>query len=158
MSDQILTISDKERKIDSSRHDFILSPTYTTLLPNDKFDSIVFYFIKENPCDDCIYELYADKIYPTKTIITLKKRVYNVEYLKKKNPLFTVNFYQKSFFVYSGVEDIFSGDKKIMNYRADNIKENVFSQWGIILDSGKYTVTKNFEDIPFFPSTPVRFR
>ncbi len=145
-------------KSDSTHNDLTLIPTFETLLPSEEFDSIIFAFIQENPCDDCIYELYIDKLHPTKTLITLKQRVYNIGYLKKTNSLFTVKFHQKAFFVYSGLEDIFIGDKKLMVYKDKSASENVFTEWCIILDLGKWSINKNCMDIPFFPSEPIKFR
>ena len=143
---------------DFNINDSILEPTYTALLPDKDLDSIVFSFIRENPCDSCIYEMYVDKVYPTKILITLKERFYNIEYLKRQNPLFAINFNQKKFFVYSGLEDIFSGNKKAMIYKDKNSSGNQFVEWSIVIDSGKYNVNKMSEEIPFFPSEPVKFR
>jgi len=129
----------------------ILIPTYNALLPNKKFDSIVLAFVKENPCDSCIDEMYIDKVYPRETLITLKQRVYNIEYLKKQNPLFIIKYGQKQFFVYSGLEDIFIGDKKSMPYNYKDANNKNFVKWGITIDSNKYIVNKKYEGQPFFP-------
>jgi hypothetical protein len=45
-----------------------------------------------------------------------------------------------------------------MNYKDQNDNENAFTQWGIVLDSGKYTIDKKSGNIPFFPSTPIKLR
>lgn len=136
---------------DSLLSDHIFKPTYNALLPNKKFDSIVVLFIKENPCDSCINEIYIDKVYPDKTLVTLKERVYNTEYLKKQNPLFIVNYCKKQFFVYSGLEDIFIGDKKLMPYNYNDANNKIFVKWGIVIDSNNYIVNRKYEGQPFFP-------
>jgi len=136
---------------DSMQSNRILIPTYNALLPNKKFDSIVLAFVKENPCDSCIDEMYIDKVYPRETLITLKQRVYNIEYLKKQNPLFIIKYGQKQFFVYSGLEDIFIGDKKSMPYNYKDANNKNFVKWGITIDSNKYIVNKKYEGQPFFP-------
>ena len=144
---------------DSSQNNRALIPTYKTLLPNEKFDSIVFAFIKAKPCDSCLYEMYVDERYPDDILVTLKKRVYNAEYIKKhSNSLFTINYGDKQFFVYSGLESVFIGDKKSIIYDKD-ANNGVFVKWEIFIDSNNYKVDTAFEGFPFFPlPQPIKFR
>jgi hypothetical protein len=139
------------------RNGFAFIPTYQSILPCEGLDSIVLLFIQERPCADCIFELYIDKVYPTRTLITLKKRLYDNDYLKRSTSLFMINIHQKDFFVYSGLEDIFLGDKKLIRKRKEGV-HNVYSNWGAILDSGKWTVNRNSDEFPFYPSEPIKFR
>jgi hypothetical protein len=129
----------------------IFVPTYKALLPNKKFDSIVLTFIKENPCDSCIQEMYFDKVYPAVTYIILKERPYSKAYLRDKNPLFTISYAQKKFYVYCGLEDVFTGDKKLIDFHKDT-NNKTFVKWEIKIDSDIYTVNKKYEGMPFFPN------
>ena len=94
--------------------------------------------------------MYIDERYSDEISVILKERVYNIEYLKENNPLFSINYGQKQFFVYSGLENVFIGDKKGMNYSKD-ANNKVFVKWEIMIDSNNYKVDTSYRGLPFFP-------
>ena len=100
--------------------------------------------------------MYINKVLPWKTLITLRIIMYDTSDLKNLDPLFTINYGQKEFYIYSGIEDVFVGDKKLITYSNINPKNAVFHQWGIIIDSSRYEIdtTGSNVGIPFFPPTP----
>lgn len=156
-----VNMSDKENKkhvsSDSVDTSIQLSKTFQTLSTANQIDTIIKTFLQENNCDSCIHEIYIDKITPFKTIVTLRARIYSLEYLKNKDPLFTIKFYGTPFYLYSGIEDILVGDKKLMTYTGKE-KEGKFGDWNIILDSGKVEVKKIDVGIPFYQSSPPKIR
>lgn len=139
---------------DSIYNETQLKPTFKSFLPNQKIDSLIMAFIEETPCDSCIHEMYIDKINPVKTIITLRARVYSLEYLQEKKPLFTVKYDNLLFYLYSGMEDVLIGDQQLMNYAGKEKEGVTYNDWDIIIDSGNYKVKKVDVGIPFFPATP----
>jgi hypothetical protein len=133
-----------------------LIPTYDSLFSDERLDSIILAFIKSTPCDSCIYEMHVDKVLPSKSLVALIIRPIHRKYFEIKNPLFTIDYGNKTFFVYTGLEEILKGDKKFISYPSQNSSNNIFNQWDLTIDSSQYEVETNKANVgmPFFPQTP----
>jgi hypothetical protein len=127
------------------------------LSTNNQIDSTIKSFLQENKCDSCLHEIYIDKVTPFKTIVTLRSRIYSLEYLKNKNPLFIFNFNGTLFYLYSGIEDVLFGDKKLMVYNGTE-KDGKFGDWNMIIDSDNVEVKKIDVGIPFYEPFPARIK
>jgi len=83
-------------------------------------------------------------------IITLKSRAYSTEYLSKTNSLFTSTIKGVRFNVYSGLEDVFVGDKTNFDYSVKDSSNIVFKVWSIFVKPETIRVEKD-TGYPFFP-------
>lgn len=71
---------------------------------------------------NCIYELFIDKVYENKTILTFKAKPKVPDYFTQNKPLF-VYYYNKTIpiYIYTGAEDLLVGNMKKSkeNFKAD---------------------------------------
>lgn len=126
-----------------------LKPTYQRLHFDNRINNILKEFIDEAKCKDCINEMHVDKVRPDEIIITLKSRVYSTEYLSKTNSLFTSTINGVQFNVYSGLEDVFVGDKTNFDYSVKDSSNTVFKIWSLFVKPDSIRVEKN-TGYPFF--------
>jgi hypothetical protein len=127
-----------------------LKQTYQRLQFDNRVNTILKEFIDEAKCKDCINEMHVDKVRPDEIIVTLKSRVYSIEYLSKTNPLFTSTINGVRFNVYSGLEDVFVGDKTNFDYSVKDSSNTVFKVWSIFVKPDSIRVEKD-TGYPFFP-------
>lgn len=128
-----------------------LTPTYQNLKIDDRVNSILQRFINETNCRNCINEMHVDKARPDEIIIVLKSRVYSKEYLSKTNPLFTSVINGVRFNIYSGLEDVFLGDKLHFDYSIKDSSNAVFNVWSLFVKPDSIRIEKDV-GYPFFPS------
>jgi hypothetical protein len=131
-----------------------LKPTFDSLYLKKNVKIAIDSFLKEANCIDCIDEIYVDKILPDSMVITLKARAYSPAYMKQINSLFTLNIKGHLFFVYTGLEDILKGNKKLMLMRTDTLS-NKFFLWTLIVRRDSLSIIKSGY-LPFFPGQPPR--
>jgi hypothetical protein len=134
----------------------VLRSTYRNLKINDKLSNILKEFITEANCKECIYEMYVDKVRPDEAIVVLKSRVYSTEYMKQINPLFTSKIDGVQFDIFSGLEDIFIGDKAELttNPGMDTTKA-VYKVWSLFIKADSIKIEKDIGN-PFFPAEPPK--
>ena len=137
----------EEKKMNASFGSLV--PIYDSLHWNNKVLSAIDTFLKEGNCNNCINEIYIDKILPDYYLITLKSRVYSSVYLDKCHPLFITKFYEKNFYVYSGIEDFVTGDKKHLPIITDS-SGNTFITWTLVVKKDRVRIEKKLA-YPFFP-------
>jgi hypothetical protein len=130
-----------------------LKPTFENTSWNPIVLSIIDSLIVESHCDQCINELYVDKVLPHYILITMKVRTPSIEYMKDKRPLLTANIRGKLFYIYSGLEDVLYSDKKRLELKPDSTI-NFYMNWTIVLNSDSVEVRKD-GGYPFFPSDAV---
>lgn len=156
----IISCQTPEKKAESPNSDsdkkIALNPTYQKLKVSDKVNNVVAEFIKEANCKNCINEMHVDKIRPDEIIIVLKSRVYSTEYLSKTNPLVTTIIDNVRFNIYSGLEDIFLGDKANFSYSITDSSNAVFKVWSLFVKSDSIRVEKD-TGYPFFPAETPKF-
>jgi len=128
-----------------------------SLKPNNEMLKIMDSFVAENYCEDCIYELYIDKIDPniyTTILYTGKQSLTNEENFNNQQE--AVNIAKttngKIFKIYTGIEYYFrkkSNNLKIeKNDEYDSTKNAIL----IVKDSfGKLTTIKQTYAYPFMP-------
>lgn len=90
---------------------FELTPTFKLLDFNGNLGNAIKSFLDEDMCKHCLHEMYVDKVRPNYTIMVVRSRPYSVDYLKTVNPLFNTKIAGTTFSVFTGLEDIFVGDK-----------------------------------------------
>lgn len=137
---------------DSTKEDkgVTLTTTYQNLIIDDRVNSLLQKFINEANCRNCINEIHVDKVKPDEIIIVLKSRVYSTEYLNKTNPLFTSVINGVRFNVYSGLEDVFIGDKTHLDYSIKDSSNTVFKVWSLFVKPYSIRIEKEV-GYPFFP-------
>src|ERR1035438_10292018 len=82
--------NNKNTEIGNEASSLILKPTFDDLRLSGKVKAAIDSFILETNCDDCIHELFIDKILPDSMIITLKARAYSSSYFKQVNAFHTM--------------------------------------------------------------------
>lgn len=144
--------SEKKAEYKSSNEDngMALKPTYQKLKIDYRVNDVVKEFITAANCKSCINEIHVDKTKPDEIIIVLKSRVYSTEYLSKTNPLFTSLINDVRFNVYSGLEDVFFGDKANLNYSTTDSSNAVFKVWSLFVKPDSIRIEKD-TGYPFFP-------
>jgi hypothetical protein len=118
---------------------------------NDNLKGILKQFMNENPCKNCINQLYIDKIEPYKTVITLQQIPYDLSGYKDLNPapLLFIKVDSSTFFLYSGIEKYFN----VKHENIDTIGKkigNKYSRWTIVDTKDSIMINKN-GNLPFFP-------
>jgi hypothetical protein len=118
---------------------------------NDNLKGILKQFMNENPCKNCINQLYIDKIEPYKTVITIQQIPYDLSGSKALTPapLLFIKVDSSTFFLYSGMEKYFN----VKHGNIDTIGIKVgskYSRWTIVDTKDSIMVNKN-GNLPFFP-------
>jgi len=131
----------------------ILKPTFESVAFIKKVKDVVIEFITEDKCTGCVHEMYIDKTIPNQSTIVLKSREYSAEYLKGINPLFIAKINGIEFYLFSGLEDIFVGDRKKNSYTATDSTHGNYRVWSLFINSDSVKVEKNIGK-PFFSSEP----
>lgn len=145
---------DKERQdVTIADSTMILKPTFESIAFNNKVKDVVKEFITEDKCTDCVHEMYIDKIHPNQSTIVLKSRVYSAQYLNGINPLFITKINGIDFYIFSGLEDIFVGDRKKISYTTTDTTNGNYRVWSLIIQSDSIKVEKDIGK-PFFPAEP----
>ena len=135
---------------------FTLNLTSDKIGMNEKMKTMLKQFVRENPCKNCINEIYINKIFSIenidfKTIITLQQIPFNKkDFIKlKPKPLLSINIDSCTFFIYNGMEDYFD-----FNYeKIDTISKeegSKFVSWTII-DTKDTLIIKKKGEHPFSP-------
>lgn len=107
-------------------------------------------FIDSANCDECIYNLYIDKIVDKSEIIySFECLPYSKSYLLENNPLFYLTVDGTRIYLYTGIEDsMFSKD--VWSLPDSTTYTNIDMLWNVIYKDGRYTLRKN-GSTPFFP-------
>lgn len=129
---------------------FELTPTYGQIRIDHRVEEAIKSFLAEDTCKGCLHEMYIDKIRPDYTIITVKSRPFSTEYLKTVNPLYQVKVAETSFTIFTGMEDIFFGDKAYSLPATDSLSNN-FKVWSISIEKDSISIDRNI-GAPFFPA------
>lgn len=124
--------------------------TFVNAFWNSKVLSVIDSFVDENNCEKCIYELYVNKVLPNYLLINIKARPPVEGYLRSQNPLFTSVIKGRLFYIYSGLEDVLKGDKRMISYTTDT-SVLFYKIWTIVVNGDSIRIKKD-ESIPFLPS------
>lgn len=85
-------------------------PTSSTYSPSKLIDSISKIFIDSSNCDQCLNELYIDKVYEDEVIFTFKAKPFYPDFFDKKKPLLYFETSGRKIFIFTGAEDFFKGN------------------------------------------------
>jgi hypothetical protein len=122
---------------------------------SDNIKSILEQFIQENPCKDCLNEIYINKVYEIrnidyKTIIVIYQLPFKNRGFDKSasGSFLKLNFKTYIFYLYCGLEDYFF---KTLDYRKDTVLIPTGAKqvaW-TIYDKKDTLIIKKTGDIPF---------
>ncbi len=111
-------------------------------------------YIAQEPCEDCIYEIYIDKKAPDSYQVILYKGSNSLtfeEYAKeKKYPLFYTYVRDKKVYVYSGAENYFSVKEPSIVQEEKNKNNKIFKVWVLSDSLGIKKVDVFYQVYPFF--------
>ncbi|KGO86529.1 hypothetical protein Q765_09875 [Flavobacterium rivuli WB 3.3-2 = DSM 21788] len=137
----------------------IKEPDSASLQPNKQLEQLLRFFVEKNPCEKCYYELYINKEFPEKFILTIYTGKFsltqdeNIHYNQLALEKLTVS--GKEFKVFSGAEHYFN-NKKIHDERKkfiiDTFPNNNYIRpvtWTAIDSAGTITITSYTGTYPF---------
>ncbi|MFC6999969.1 hypothetical protein [Rufibacter roseus] len=103
-------------------------------------------YLKEVDCDNCLHEIFFDRVIYNQTIITLRNLPYDTTYILKQKPLLQLKYKNTPFIIFNGMEDYFNGQydfgEKGKN-KIDWFNESYKSmQWTIVDSAGIVKINK----------------
>lgn len=126
---------------------------------NDDLKEIVSKYINYQPCSDCIYEIYFDKVDPHYSNIILYKGIKSLttdEYERnEKFPVMYTKILDKKIFMFSGSERYFRAPKKNPEISKGKEGNKPFNMWVISDSVNLYRVDTLEYAYPFLP-LPVK--
>lgn len=99
----------EQNKSISNGNLLLTSTEYST---NKLIDSLSKLFIDSTKCNDCMKELYIDKVYQDEIYLTFIARKYYKEYFIRNKPLFYFLINENKIFVYTGTEEFLKGNQE----------------------------------------------
>lgn len=137
----------------------IVSESYVKL--NDDLKEVVVRYIKYQPCSNCVFEIYFNKIAPDYTQIMLYKGNNSLtfnEYEKKgKFPVLYTEILEKKIYIYTGGEGYFKAPKNRIAYVNEKKYIKSFNLW-VVSDSLNVRKIDTLDfAYPFF-SLPVKVK
>lgn len=127
----------------------VLEVTLESASVKDKLRDILDIYLKEVKCTECIHEIFFDKVMYNTSILTIRSMVYSKEYLLKNKPLMKMMHRNTEFYIYSGIEDYFTGVYRFKEDSRDK-KEMYNVYWTVIDSAGTFNIIK-YGPLPFTP-------
>ena len=87
-------------------------PSSSIYYSSKLIDSLSSLFIDSAKCDDCINEVYVDKINEDETYFTFKAKSFYKEYFEKNRPSYYLSIKGKTIFIFTGIETLITGNLK----------------------------------------------
>ena len=126
-------------------------PTSSEYSTDKLIDSLSKLFIDSAKCNDCIKELYIDKVYKYTTYLTFIARPYYKEYFIRNKPLFYFLINENKIFVYTGAEEFLKGNQeeaRLLKFKDD--KTEYWLRMGFSLTEDSVKLMK-VAGSPFMP-------
>lgn len=110
------------------------------IISHKKIKPILASFVRENKCDNCIYEVYVDKQDPHIYKLLLYKGIESLTKVENEynnqTPIGSINVLNSEFDVYSGAEHYFTtSEKTILKKNNSNIKLKKDYKLWVVKDS-----------------------
>ncbi|WP_205501948.1 hypothetical protein [Rufibacter psychrotolerans] len=137
----LIALGCKENKGKEIRNE--LEVTFSAVTSDDRIKHILDEYIKEMDCKDCIHEIFFDRFVYNQTIITLRSRGYNKEYLLNQKPLLQLTYKEIPFIIYSGMEGYFDGKFDFREKGGEKTEWSMkYIHWTVIDSVGKLKIYK----------------
>ena len=150
-----------EQKKDISNGNIL--PTSSEYSTDKLIDSLSELFIDSAKCNDCLKELYIDKVYKYTAYLTFIARPYYKEYFVRNKPLFYFLINGNKIFVYTGTEEFLKGNQEkasLLKFKDDETEYWLRMEFSIIEDSvklmkvaGSPFMPQMNQEIPVFDSS-----